>query len=152
MFTSVHLYLLTHKRVDEIQIGQSSVKESRNSFEYLSEGGSLHEDRMEYAIARVSIRVLLDTSAGERSVAYVHREEHIVHYRLPVHNQLYLLRLVHTNGGKQGKKVIDMVAAYVVLERGCPLAGDRVNAKADRVDEIAAMYDAVAPIGDAPYV
>ena len=131
MFAGVYLYPFAHKRVNEIQIGQPAVEESRNGFEYLSEGGSLHEDRMENTIARVSIGVLLDTSAGERSVAYVHREEHIVHYRLPIHNQLYLLRLVHANGSEQGKKVIDMVAADVVLECGCPLAGERVNAKAD---------------------
>ena len=59
---------------------------------------------------------------------------------------------MRTNGGEQGEKVIDMVAADVVLERGCPLAGERVNAKADWVDEIAVVYDAIAPIGDAPYV
>ena len=131
VLAGVHLYLFAHKRVDEIQIGQPAVEESRNSLEHLTEGGGFDEDRMEDSVARVSIGVLLDTSAGERSVAYVHREEHIVHYRLPVHNQLSFLQLVQTKNNKQGKKVIDMVAADVVLERGCPLAGERVNAKAD---------------------
>ena len=91
MFAGVYLYLFAHKRVNEIQIGQPAVEESRNSLEHLTEGGGFDEDGMEDSVARVSIGVLLDTSAGERSVAYVHREEHIVHYRLPVDNQFYLL-------------------------------------------------------------
>ena len=86
VLAGVYLYLFAHKRVDEIQIGQPAVEESRNSLEHLTEGGGFDEDGMEDAVAWVGVGILFDSAAGEWTIADIHREQHIVHYRLAVYH------------------------------------------------------------------
>jgi len=152
MLAVVDLYLVSRNGIDEGQLGQSSVEEARQGLHYLSEGRPADEHRMEHAVCRVGLGVLSYASAGERPVAYVHREEAVVHSLPSVHRQHHMLRLMLRDGGDESEEVVHVVRTYIVLERLGLLAAERIDAEADGVDEIAMMLDAVAPVGEAAYV
>ena len=142
----VYLYRFAYQRINEGQGCELAVKETRQRLYYLRESRLSDKHRVEHAVLRIGLGVLTYTAAGERSVAYVHRKEPVVHRRLPVHRQGHMLRLMLGYSRYQAEEVVDRVAAQIVLERLRLLAAERVHTKAYGVDEIAVVLNAVAPV------
>ena len=118
----------------------------------MSEGRFADKHRVEDPVRRVGIGVLLDTSAGERTVTYIHRKEQIIDSLLPVHRQHHMLRLMLNDRTDESEEIVDMVRTQIVFERLGFLAAQRINPKTDGVDEVAVMLDVITPLRDAAYV
>ena len=143
------LYLAAYDRIDEGQFGQAAVVQFRQGFEDLPEGRFADEHRVEHAVGRISFGVLPDTSAGERSVADIHREESVIDRFLAVDGQHHMLRLMLNDSTDESEEVVDVMRADIVLERLGFLAAQRIDSETDGVDEIAVVLDVITPIGEA---
>ena len=143
------LYLAAYDRIDEGQFGQAAVVQFRQGFEDLAEGRFADKHRVEHTVCRISFWVLPDTSAGERSVADIHREKSVIDGFFAVHGQDHVLRLMLNDSTDESEEVVDVMRADIVLERLGFLAAQRIDSETDGVDEIAMVLDVIAPIGDA---
>ena len=152
MFAIGDLDLFSADGIDEGQLRQAAVIELRKRLDDLAESGFLDKHRMEDSVGRIGFGVLLDAAAGERSVTDVHGEEQIVHRLLAIDRQNHVLRLMLDDCGDEAEEIMDVVGTQVVFQGLGFLATERINAKTDRVDEIAVVGNAVTPIGDATYI
>ena len=152
MFAVVDTYLFAADRIDERQFFETSVIEFRQGLEDLSEGRFGDEHRMKNAVCRIGFRVLAYTAAGERSVTYIHRIEHIVHRLFAIDREDHMLRFMPDECADESEEVIDRMGTDVVLEYIGFACTEGIDAETDGVDEIAMMLDVIAPIGDAAYV
>ena len=148
MFAISDLDLFSADGIDERQLRQAAVVELRKRLDDLAESGFLDKHRVEDTIRRIGFWVLLDAAAGERSVTDVHGEEQIVHRLLTIDRQNHVLRLMLDDCSDEAEEIINMVGTQVVFQGLSFLATERINAKTDRVDEIAMVGNAVSPIGD----
>ncbi len=149
MLAIIDLNLFAYDRIDEGELGQASVIEFRQGFEHLFERRFADEHTMEDTVRRIGFGVLLDTSAGERSVADVHGEEQVVDRFLAVHGQDHVLALMLDDRGDEPEEVVDMVGTDIVFEGIGFLAAEGINAEANGVDEIAVVGYTVSPVRDA---
>lgn len=148
VFACLEAYGIARKGVDKFEVGKMSVEKFRYGGKHLAGGRLLDKDCMEHPVLRVGLRVLPYASAGVGTVAYIHRKEQVANKHLTIDNELDTGGLMHTDGGKQGKEIIDMVAADVVLERGRPRTTECIHPKAHGIEKITMVCDAVAPIGN----
>ena len=107
---------------------------------------------MEDTIRGVRFGILPNASSGEGSVTDIHRKEQVIDRLFAVHGKHHMLRFMLDDSPDEAEEVVDVVRAYVVFERLGLAAAERIDAEADRVDEIAVVLDIIAPIGDAAYV
>ena len=117
MFAVTDLDLFAYNRIDEGKVGQATVEQVRQRFDDLAERGFTNEHRMEDTVRRIRLGVLTNTTARERSVSYIHREEQIINSLLPINRQDHMLRLVLDDGSNQSEEIIDVMAAKIILER-----------------------------------
>ena len=142
-----HFHLFAEDGIDERQVRQFAVEQVRQRFDHLAERRFLDKHSMEQSVGRVCLRVLFDTSSGERSITDVHGEQQIVDPFFSIHHQHHVLRFVVDDSIDEREGIIDTVTTHIVLERLGFLTAQRIDSKTDGVDEIAVMLNAISPIG-----
>lgn len=152
MFAVRDFDLFADEGIDERQFGQFAVKEVRQGFAHLSEGRFADKHTVEHAVLRVCVGVLFDSSAGEWSVTYIHREKEVIHRLFAVHRENHMLGLMLNDRADESEDIVDVVTADIVFEGFGFLATKRVHAETYGIDKIAVMFDIIAPIGDAAYI
>ena len=149
VLTVAYFDLTAHDRIDKRQFGESSIEETGQGPEDLTEGRPLDEHTMEDAVLGIGLRVLLDTTTGVRAVGDIHGEEEVVDHFLAIYAQDDMFGLMAHDGGDEAEEVVDVVGADIVFETLGILAAEGIYAEADRVDEVAVLLLAVTPVGKA---
>ena len=149
VFTVAYFDLTAHDRIDKRQFGESSIEETGQGLEDLTEGRPLDEHTMEDAVLGIGLRVLLDTTTGVRAVGDIHGEEQVVDHFPAIYAQDDMFGLMAKDGSYEAEEVVDVVGADIVFETLGILAAEGIYAKANRVDEVAVLLLAVAHVGEA---
>ncbi len=149
VLTVADFHFLAYDGIDKGQFGEATIEEVGQRLEDLTESRSLDKHTMEDAILGIGLRVLLDTSTGVRAVGDIHGEEQVVDHLLAIYAQDDMFGLMAQDGGDEAEEVVDVVGADIVLETLGILAAEGIDAEANRVDEVAMLFLAVAPVGEA---
>ena len=149
VLTVADFHFLAYDGIDKRQFGEATIEEVGQGLKDLTESRSLDKHTMEDAILRIGLRVLLDTSTGVRAVGDIHGEEQVVDHLLAIYAQDDMFGLMAHDGGDEAEEVVDVVGADIVFESLGILAAEGIDAEANRVDEVAMLFLAVAPVGKA---
>lgn len=149
MSTRLHNNLFAAESMDKRQFGQPTIEDMGNRLDDLAKSRRSDEHRVEDAIRRIGIRILANTSTGERAVADIHGEEFLLCNHLTIAGDFGMTRFVLGERHEECEEVIEGMTADVVLEFLGTIAAHRVHTKSDGVDEIAMVLHPISPIGDA---
>lgn len=152
MFLGAQFDFLAHYGVYEGHIGEVTVIEFGNSLYDLAQSRLGDEHRLEYTVCGVRIGVLFDTSSGEGSVTDIHSVESILEQQLIVDIESHMNGFLFDESNYESEEIVDTVAADVVFELVRYLTAQRIDTKADRVDEIAMVSNVVAVVGDTSHI
>ena len=107
---------------------------------------------MQHAVTWVCIGIQFHTTTHIRTIRNTGDKHLSLHHSLAIHIQSQVWILVLRQRPDECKEIVNMVTTNIILQLLCPATYHRLNAKSQRIDEIAMMLYIVAPVSHAAHI